>query len=324
MSTFSPARLGYPSVTATARVADGIALYGHTPHPDEPEYRPMPEAATLDGVVTSLFASITGPFADTALEPDIEDMLWSLTDVLHRKADRAQRHLDDNESRQRALHDEQDGSEVRSVELERVTDKGKLLLERREALEHMRDKAAETFEDYTGSTWRPRSGSMVNHRAMTAAVIDSRDYISAKRRAETEVLLPAGPKIAFAGGQDCNELERIWAVLDRVHAKHPDMVLIHGGSDRGAEKIAACWAGNRKVPCIAFKPDWNRDNKAAPFKRNDRMLDVMPIGLVVFQGNGITDNIADKARKLGIPLIDNRGYSERPVMPNGTSKPAQS
>jgi hypothetical protein len=62
--------------------------------------------------------------------------------------------------------------------------------------------------------------------------------------------------IAFAGGVECNDHHRIWAALDRVRAKHPDMVLLHGGSPRGAEKIAACWADARKVPQIVFKPDW--------------------------------------------------------------------
>jgi hypothetical protein len=32
----------------------------------------------------------------------------------------------------------------------------------------------------------------------------------------------------------------------------------------------------------------------------------MPIGLVVFPGSGISDNLADKAKKLGIPLLDYR------------------
>jgi hypothetical protein len=32
----------------------------------------------------------------------------------------------------------------------------------------------------------------------------------------------------------------------------------------------------------------------------------MPIGVVVFPGSGISDNLADKARKLGIPLFDFR------------------
>ena len=80
------------------------------------------------------------------------------------------------------------------------------------------------------------------------------------------------------------------------------MVLLHGGSPRGAERIAACWADNRKVPQVVFKPDWKREGRAAPFKRNDRLLEALPIGVVVFPGSGISANLADKAKKLGIPV----------------------
>ncbi|ANT50018.1 hypothetical protein [Mesorhizobium amorphae] len=45
-----------------------------------------------------------------------------------------------------------------------------------------------------------RAGSMVSHKSLTAAVIDSRDFLTAKRRAETEIMMPEGTKIAFAGG----------------------------------------------------------------------------------------------------------------------------
>ena len=87
------------------------------------------------------------------------------------------------------------------------------------------------------------------------------------------------------------------------------MVLLHGGSPRGAERIAACWAEQRKVPQIAFRPDWTRHAKAAPFKRNDQMLEAMPIGLIVFPGSGISANLADKARKLGIPVWNSNGVA---------------
>ena len=43
--------------------------------------------------------------------------------------------------------------------------------------------------------------------------------------------------------------------------------------------------------------------KAAPFKRNDAMLDALPVGVLVFPGNGIQENLADKAKKLGIPVM---------------------
>ncbi|SDF63591.1 MULTISPECIES: hypothetical protein [Agrobacterium] len=32
------------------------------------------------------------------------------------------------------------------------------------------------------------------------------------------------------------------------------------------------------------------------------MLDILPIGVIVWPGTGIQDNLADKAKKLGIPV----------------------
>jgi hypothetical protein len=118
-------------------------------------------------------------------------------------------------------------------------------------------------------------------------VIDSRDYLAARRRGETELRIPAGTRIAFTGGVDCNDHQRIWAVLDKARAKHPDMVLLHGGSPKGAERIAACWADH---------------HKAAAFTGNDQMLEALPAGLVTFPGSGISANLADEAKKLGTPV----------------------
>lgn len=191
---------------------------------------------------------------------------------------------------------------MKSVELERVTGEGQTLIERRDIFELMRDQAAEHFAQATGSAWRPRSGSIVNHRHLTSAVIDSRDFVAARRRAEREVLLPAGTRIAFTGGES-TEHALIWAKLDQVRTKYPDMVLLHGGSRTGAERIAACWADARSVPQVSFKPDWTKHGKAAPFKRNDAMLEALPVGVIVCPGTGIQDNLADKAPKLGITVL---------------------
>ena len=76
---------------------------------------------------------------------------------------------------------------MRSVELERLMAEGLDLIERREAFEQMRDLAAERYEADTGSAWRPRAGSLVNHKHLTAAVIDSRDFIAARRKPDAEV-----------------------------------------------------------------------------------------------------------------------------------------
>ena len=281
---------------------DELALYGCRPFQDDADPRPLPEPHAAEGAVAGAINALADLFCGTRLEDDLPDLLWSFVNLFHRKADRITRDLDDNEQAQRRSQAEQDGSEVKSVDLERLIAQGLTLTERRNAFEFLRDHAAEHYAAHTGSAWRPRSGSMVNHRTLTAAVIDSRDFLNAKRRAETEVLLPPGPRIAFAGGVDYNDHARIWAALDQVREKHPAMVLMHGGSPKGAERIAACWADQRQVPQVAFKPDWARHKNAAPFKRNDQMLEALPIGVLLFPGSGISENLADKARKMGIPV----------------------
>ena len=292
--------------SATAAVLEELQLYGYRPFADEPDSRPLPEIDALQGAMTDIFDALAATLGDTRLEPDLEDLFWSVTNLFHRTAARVDRDLDDNEQAQKRAQREHDGSEVRSVELEALTAQGVTLIERRNAYELMRDIAADHFETHIGQTWRPHSGSRISHRTLTASMIDSRDYLTAKRRAEIEPLLPTGPRVAFSGGLDVTDHRTIWKALDRVMAKHADMVLLHGGSPKGAEKIAACWADARKCQQIVFKPDWKRHGKAAPFKRNDVLLEAMPIGLILFPGSGITDNLADKARKLGVPLYDFR------------------
>ena len=285
----------------TGHAITELQLYGYRPFQDEPDPRPLPEVRLIAGAVADIFDALIVSLRDTRLEPDLDDLLWSTVHLFHRATARIERELDSNEQAQRRGQREQDGSEIRSVELERLIAEGLTLIERRNVMEYFRDQASEHFAKHTGSNWQPRSGSMVSHRTMTAAMIDSRDFIAAKRRAETEVMLPLGPKIAFTGGLDFNDHHLIWDKLDHVRAKHPDMVLLHGGSPKGAECIASRWADHRKVPQIAFKPDWAQ-GKAAPFKRNDAMLEALPIGVLVTPGSGIQANLADKARRLGIPV----------------------
>ena len=279
-----------------------LQLYGYRPFQDEPDPRPLPEGNAIAGAVADIFDALIATLSETRLEPDLADLLWSTVNLFHRAADRVQRELDHNEEAQRRSQTEQDGSEIRSVELERLVAEGLTLIERRNTMELFRDIAADQFERHSGSPWRPRTGSLVNHRTLTAAMIDSRDFLAAKRRAEIEPLLPTGAKIAFTGGIDFNDHRAIWDSLDNVRSKHPDMVLLHGGSPKGAERIAASWANNRKVSQIVFKPDWARHAKVAPFRRNDQILEALPIGVIVFPGSGISANLADKAKRLGIPV----------------------
>lgn len=296
--TFEPHHEASPTDLALSE----LQLYGYHHDENAPDPRPVPEDRTIEGAVSDIFDALIATMADTALDFDLDDLLWSTVNSFHRAVDRVERKLDDNEQAQKRRQREQDGSEVKAVELERLIEVGKSLIERRDSLEVFRDSAAEHYLRTIGTPWSPRTGSRVNHRALTSAMIDSRDFIAARKRADAQLLLPDGPKVALTGGLDFNDHRLIWDKLEQVHAKHPDMVLMHGKSPKGAEKIAARWADHRNVPQIGFAPDWTKHGRAAPFKRNDQMLDVLPIGVMVFPGTGIQENLADKARKLGIPV----------------------
>ena len=283
----------------TGAMLDHLALHGATPPIDEIDHRVLPEGDEVELAMTTLFETTASLLSGSQIESDLEELLWSLTNMFHRRLMHIKIRFDDNDLELKMMIDAQDGSEVKSTELERLQTIAAKLWDHTNSYEEMRDLAAQHFSAQTGSVWLPRTGSKVSNRALTASVVDSKAYLMAKRRKETEALCPEGTRIAFSGG-DYQDHKAIWAVLDSTKEKYPDMVLLHGGTPKGAELIAAKWADSRSVTQVVFKPDWKAHGKAAPFKRNDKLLDTVPQGLVATPGTGITENLVDKARKLGI------------------------
>lgn len=290
-----------------AHLLEELELFGRRPFDDELDPRPLPEGRLVEAAAADTFDAMGASLADTRLEPELEELLWGFTNVFHRATERADRQLDSNELAQKRLQREQDGSEVKSVELETLIAEGRTMIERRDAMEAYREAFAEQFRHYFRKPWLPKSGSMINRSAMTAAVIESREFVNERRWSDAQLLVPPGERIYVSGGTDYMDHRTIWQVLDKVQGRHPNMVLIHGGSSRGAEHIAALWASERKIPQVPFKPDFVKHNRAsAPFKRNDRVIAIMPRGIIIFPGGGIQDNLFDKARVAGIAVIDHR------------------
>ena len=137
---------------------------------------------------------------------------------------------------------------------------------------------------------RATDRTAARHGKLTSAAIDARDYLRARKDRETSAHLPEGTLVAFTGGKDFGDVTAIWNSLDSIKIKYDDMVLLHGGGP-GAEKIAASWAEKHGVHQVVCKPNWDRDGKAAPFRRNDVLLNFLPKGLVAFPGSGITNNL---------------------------------
>lgn len=285
-----------------------MQLSGKRAFEDEPDHRPMPDAEQAKTEIAAAFNALSAVFRDTRMEDHAESVLWGMVNVLHRQIGRLETKLDANELAQQRSAKSQDGSEIRSHELESLTHEGITLMEARDAFEALRDMACDCFEDLTGSGWRPYSGSTVNRKTLTAAMIDAKDFTKARRERDREAYLPKGVRIAVTGGTGYQDHNHIFRVLDRIHAKHPDMVLLHGGASTGVDLIASKWAQNRKIAQVVFSPDFARFGKAAPFKRNDAILEAEPKGLVLFPGgNGIAKNLAQKARENVIPVMDESG-----------------
>jgi len=289
-------------VSQTEDAMQHMRLYGPVFSEDEPDTRDLPDQVHMQGAIADIFDAFDFILSDSPLEEDRDGLLWGLVNLFHRATERLDQQLDDNTMLQQSSQRQQDGSEVKAVELERLVARGLALSGRHEALETLRDLAAEHFALATNDAWRPRAGSLTNRRHMTSALLDSRDYISARQASRLKLLAPTGTHIAFSGGTDFQDVNAIWAVLDKLLAKHADLVLLNTASPTGADLIASRWAATRKVTEVTFKPDWQRHKRAAPFKRNDTLLDMMPTGIVLFPGSGVQDNLADKARAIGIPV----------------------
>ena len=288
----------------TAVICENLERFGGTPARGEPDPRAIwDESEALAGLETVLDAFVEEIAPDgTQLADERESLLWGFVNTLHMQTVRLDRAVDKLSPKLRDLQQSQDGSEVAAWELERIIERAQHLGDRRDAFERLRDAAAERYLSDTGNTWRPRYGSHISRTSqLTSAAIDARDFLRAREQSKTQAHLPEGTLVAVTGSKPVDDADRICNALDQVRTKYPDMVLVHGGGP-GAEKIAARWAESRGVHQVVCKPDWNAHGRAAPFRRNDELLRLLPKGVIAFPGSGITDNLVDKATQLGIPV----------------------
>ena len=290
--------------SVTANVCENAALYGAAPERDEFDAREVWDGDDALAAVSESFRILVQGVAPdgTQLADERESLMWGFVNMLDAQTQRLDRAADKMMPELRDLQRGQDGTEIKSRELELVTDRVRNLTARRDAFEQMRDEAAEVYRVETGNVWRPRRGSHTSQTGkLTSAAIDARDYQRARKDRKTTAHLPQGTLVAIAGGKDVADPSAVIARLDQTRAKYADLILVHGGSP-GVERIAAQWADRNGVHQVVCKPDWDRHGRAAPFRRNEELLNLLPKGLIAFPGSGITENLVDRARQLGIPV----------------------
>ena len=237
--------------SATAAICESAALYGATPERGEFDSR---EVWDRDDALAALAESFRilahGVTVDgTQLADERESLLWGYINMLDAQTRRLDRAADKLMPELRDLQREQDGTEIKSRELELVTARAQNLADRRDAFEQMRDLAAESYRVETGEVWRPRRGSHVSQTGrLTSAAIDARDFQRARKDRETSAHLPKGTLVAFTGGKDFDDVTAIWRSLDSIKLKYDDMVLLHGGGPRRGESRGKLGGEERRPP----------------------------------------------------------------------------
>ena len=74
-----------PTSSPTDQVLTGLQLYGFHPRNDEPDPRPIPADRVIEGAVADIFDALIATMADTGLDADLNDLLWSTVNTFQRR-----------------------------------------------------------------------------------------------------------------------------------------------------------------------------------------------------------------------------------------------
>ena len=153
----------------TAMACEQTALFGATPGPDEFDNREIwNEDEALAGIEEAIhiLAGTVAPDG-TQLADERESLLWGFVNTLHAQVQRLDRGIDKIAPEMKDLGQEQDGSEIKSRELELLTGRVQNLDDRRDAFEgrcHVNHRVT--------SLWAPTPEIM--QRSSLAATVSSR------------------------------------------------------------------------------------------------------------------------------------------------------
>ena len=277
---------------------------------DPPGEHDMPEPLAVQAECGAVIATIFDLFADTRLEPLAADIAWGFVNSFHFVAAKLERREDGLTDEIRDLMRQPDLSEVFNGALEEKQLLCQSTTEQREAVECMRDYAAEMYRAQAGWPWSPARGSR-SSRAATATQIAVQDYLRARTLAVRERHAPAGPLVIASGAADWHDWQPIWDRLDLVLQRIPHMTLVSTAQRKGFDAIVAAWAADRGVPHIAWTLQGR--GRKAPFARNRQMVDLKPVEAVLGEGSGIQANLYQALRQAGVPIHAFRKADQAPA-----------
>jgi len=294
----------YAEMTATpefrAAFGDPLPLSIIAPG-DEPGEHDMPDPLAAQADCGGVIATIFDLFTDTRLEPLAAEICWGFVNSFHFVAGKLERREDALAEEIGEMARATDMSEVFTTTLEEKQLLCRSVSEQREAVECMRDYAAEMYRALSGWPWSPARGTRASS-ASSASQIAAQDFLRERALASRERKLPQGPIVVFSGPAVWHDWQQIWDRLDQIKARVPHMTLVTTGQRKGADAIAAAWAARPEngVPVIAY--GLYGTGKKVAFTRNRKLVELKPVEALLCEGSGLQANLYQLLRQAGIPI----------------------
>lgn len=108
-------------------------------------------------------------------------------------------------------------------------------------------------------------------------------------------------KFIVCGGRNYNDFAQMNRCLLSLHEKVGIAEIIEGDA-WGADSMAGSWGNSHNIPVIVVPANWNEEGRSAGLRRNQRMLDLKPDGVVAFPGGRGTAHMISIAKKAGVPV----------------------
>ncbi len=163
---------------------------------------------------------------------------------------------------------------------------------RRDVFNQLFLQAGKVYQREARQPWNPDGYARLDH-THTLATLEAENLLKQVEQHRHEAIYRHGQYVVAAGGALAPEQEEahrpvVDRYLDSVLAKYPDTVLVHGGNDKGYDKLFAEWAERNDVPQIAAQPEWGPHTQGkAPIMRNEKIFEKLSIqGLVAFGARG--------------------------------------
>ncbi|MDE1918836.1 MAG: DUF2493 domain-containing protein [Sphingomonadales bacterium] len=259
----------------------------------------MPEPLAAQAECGAIIATIFDLFAGTRLEPLAAEIAWGFVNSFHFVAGKLERREEILTDDIRQLARSPDLSEVYNRELEEKQLLCQSTTEQRDAVECMRDYAAEMYRAQSGWPWSPSRGSRTSS-ASTATQIAVQDFLRERALERRERFVPQGPIVIASGHAEWHDWQQVWARLDAIRERIPHMMLVSTAQRKGFDAIVAAWAASHGVALVAYT--LSGSGRAAPFARNRKLVELKPVEAVLGEGSGIQANLYQALRKAGVPI----------------------